>query len=1178
LVLGFALLGAHPSAKAAGFLAGELSYSCTNPALQAYEFDLYLYADCQSVTGRPNQILMDYNSTCLNGDLNLVLSDSSIVLEPCQSSNSCCNGNVPGCQQAIKQYHYRGSINNLPACGDWVFSAFACCRSQLITNTLNPGNYNLYLEAYLDNLSIPSNSNPETNSQPWIMACEGELIRWSPNATDPDSDSLAFELVVPEADVLGSPTPVAYTAGFSPNAPVTTSGPFLIDGHSGELSFTATSQSSGITSMLISEYRNGVLIGQSRKDIFIWVRQCSNDAPIVQAIQTAQSCIRTDSLSFGFCPNTAGQFSIQFSDPNLDTVIIEEQISSALPGAMVLNQNQNLTLSWAPAWQDTGEYFLPISIKDDGCTYPRQRNLLITIQVGKVQEAGPDTATYCGQPVQLNAPLGSNWQWTPSSGLSNDTSSSPLANPSTPRWYTVSNSCGTDSVFVDVLGPDYSIDAGEDFALCSGLQDTLSVTITPAAPHYQINWLGNVSGQSGDQGLLSAGDQGKVLVEVADGRGCSLRDSLIVTRNSSVFHTQVQTQSNLCAQDSNGSILVNTGGLSPFLYQLNGGSLQSNNQFLNLPANSYIIRVVDSAKCDTSLRVQVNAPAPLALSNIQIDSPDCYGQANGQITVQASGGIAPYQYNFNQQGFQLNTVFNSLTAGTYSMVFRDLNGCIDTQTIILPQPDSLNLDVVTIDSASCQPDGGLLVNVSGGNAPYQLTLGSSPLQSGVYLGNLSAGNYNLRVEDQKGCLKSQQVFIPSLDSLELQLLARDVLCFGQDNGQIVVTGNGGTAPYGYQLNALPFQASNTFTGLDEGSYQVTIQDSLGCTASGQVRVNEPAALQLSTIITDALCHDQPGGSIQLSGSGGIPGYNYLLVSETGDSTLYSSAQIDQLIAGRYLVVLSDQNNCRLSDSFNIQQPPPTQYQSMVDSSTCFDSEDGSISLIGLPPAGHPDKLPFSYALNGAAFGPNGFFGNLPPGDYPVVSRDNQGCLDTLFFTVSSPPKLAVGFNPHRITLGQGETGVLQPEISGVLSRGYTIAWTPAIGLDCDDCTNPSVGIFESRTYLARVTDHQSGCVASDTIHVEIREPKPVFVPNAFTPNGEGVNETLFVYGNDIKQMHLQVFNRWGEKVFESKSQNIGWSGNYKGQPVKNGVYQYHLAGTYLSGETFELTGNVTVIR
>jgi len=145
------------------------------------------------------------------------------------------------------------------------------------------------------------------------------------------------------------------------------------------------------------------------------------------------------------------------------------------------------------------------------------------------------------------------------------------------------------------------------------------------------------------------------------------------------------------------------------------------------------------------------------------------------------------------------------------------------------------------------------------------------------------------------------------------------------------------------------------------------------------------------------------------------------------------------------------------------------------------------------------------------------------------------------------------------------------------SGGTINAWEPPTGLSCIDCFNPIANPDTTTMYYLSITD-DNGCRSIDSVLVTVDESIGWYLPNAFTPDGNSVNDILFLYGIGIKEFVLQIYDRWGEKVFETTSLTQGWDGNYKGKPAISGVYAYQLTITFKSTKVEQVKGNINLIR
>ncbi|HEU4717115.1 MAG TPA: gliding motility-associated C-terminal domain-containing protein, partial [Bacteroidia bacterium] len=196
---------------------------------------------------------------------------------------------------------------------------------------------------------------------------------------------------------------------------------------------------------------------------------------------------------------------------------------------------------------------------------------------------------------------------------------------------------------------------------------------------------------------------------------------------------------------------------------------------------------------------------------------------------------------------------------------------------------------------------------------------------------------------------------------------------------------------------------------------------------------------------------------------------------------------------------------------------------------------------------------------------------LAPGTYTCTVTDALGCSYSSTVVITSISSLNPDAGPTAtITAGQST------QLNG--SGGVNYSWSPSTGLSCTNCQNPLASPSVTTTYTLTVTD-STGCPATDTVTVFVDiDCGTVFVPNAFSPNGDNQNDVLFVRGACIQYMDFSVYNRWGERVFHSTDPAVGWDGTWRGVPCEDAVFMYVLKGTLLDGTQIDQKGNVSLIK
>jgi len=199
-------------------------------------------------------------------------------------------------------------------------------------------------------------------------------------------------------------------------------------------------------------------------------------------------------------------------------------------------------------------------------------------------------------------------------------------------------------------------------------------------------------------------------------------------------------------------------------------------------------------------------------------------------------------------------------------------------------------------------------------------------------------------------------------------------------------------------------------------------------------------------------------------------------------------------------------------------------------------------------------------------------------NFMVVGLNNKGCQDTALAHVNVStisPNFSVMALPDSIFLGQSTQLITTNVVAG-----YIYDWTPDTTLSAYDIPDPVARPRETKTYYLTVTNQL--CVDNDSVSVRIRQPicagPVVFIPNAFSPDGDGHNDVLMVNGNNVDEMTMAIYNRWGQKVFETNSQSIGWDGKFKGKDLPPDVYGYYLKCTCDGGGSLFLKGNITLLK
>lgn len=824
-----------------------------------------------------------------------------------------------------------------------------------------------------------------------------------------------------------------------------------------------------------------------------------------------------------------------------------------------------------------------------------------------------------------------SYSWSPSGG--NAATATNLA----PGTYTVTitdqNGC-TDQASTTVTntsGPTLSLQSSND-ASCNGLSNgSATVAASGGTPGYTYVWMpGSLNGAT--QNTLAAGSY---TVTVTDGAGCTANLNVVIGQPTALTLSNSNLVDANCGASDGEATVTASGGTPTYSYSWSPAGSGTNPT--NLAPGAYTVTVTDLNGCTANTSFTIGTLNGPTLSLNSSSDVSCNGANDGSASVSASGGSPGYTYTW-MPGSLNGSSQSNLAGGTYTITVTDLGGCTDALIVIISEPAALTVNASNIQDANCgASNGAATITAAGGTGPY--TYAWSPAGSGTNPTNLAPGAYTVTVTDQNNCSATTNFTIGTLSGPTISLdNSSDVTCFGGTDGSASMSASGGSP--GYTFAWIPGGLSGaTQSSLAAGTYTVTVTDLSGCTDVINVTIGEPSELLVNTVsISDANC-GASDGSATVSASGGTGTYTYSWSPSGGNG-----ATATGLAAGNYTVTVSDQNGCSATENItigNIGGPTATLQSStnvscagasdgtatvnvsggtapysyawsptggnaasatnlgpgnytvtIVDGAGCISTVDVTITepaaitlqanitdedcglangAIAVQASGGTGLIVYGWSPN---VGNSGTVSNLNGGSYTVTATDGNGCSTSATYTVATIGGITIDAFPETSSILQGESVIL------TATGALTYTWTPSNGLSCTDCASPTASPSTTTTYIVTGTD-ANGCTGSDTVTVYVQTVcGDLFVPNIFSPNGNGPqeNEFLCVYGNCISELHYAVYNRWGELVFETTSTDICWDGNYKGQPAISGVYAYKLYAMLFDGQVVETSGNLTLVR
>jgi gliding motility-associated-like protein len=554
----------------------------------------------------------------------------------------------------------------------------------------------------------------------------------------------------------------------------------------------------------------------------------------------------------------------------------------------------------------------------------------------------------------------------------------------------------------------------------------------------------------------------------------------------------------------------------------------------------------------------------------------CPYSTDGVIDLSASGGYPTPNLTYLWSNGSTNQDISSLAPGAYMVTITDDRGCTRTVNSTVGSPPPIEItETVTKPTCNGGQDGAIQLQVLGGTSPYSYNWNNGAgFVATNLLSNIPIGDYTVTVRDANSCLYDHVV---QVRELELALVPgsntfTQPSCYGGNDGSITISISNGLAPYQYNYNnGAGFVPSNTLTGLTVGSYTVNVRDANGCQGQFVVDVTEPTLLEAQASAQNSSCFGADDGQATATATGGTGVYTYLWSNGDTRSTATN------LLPGTHTVTVTDANGCTATATTSTTEPAELYIDNIeVQNALCFGATDGTLIV-----SASGGSAPYEYSTDNTTYQASNSLAGLQAGTYTVYVRDANGCAVTQSATITQPFQLVVNAGPdQQVDLG------FSTEIHTTVNTTapLTYAWTPTIGLSCTDCTDPSVMPPNTTLYYVQITD-EKGCTALDSVEIAVNKIRPIYIPNAFSPNDDNTNDVFMVYGNAaaLQIRTMRIFNRWGGLVFEA--QNVptndpayGWNGMMHSKKLNPGVYVYHIEIEFIDQEVRSYDGDVTLLR
>ncbi len=589
--------------------------------------------------------------------------------------------------------------------------------------------------------------------------------------------------------------------------------------------------------------------------------------------------------------------------------------------------------------------------------------------------------------------------------------------------------------------------------------------------------------------------------------------------------------------------------------------------------------------------VHVECEEALELT-ITVEQPLCGEGANGgpytgTVIVDTANAVAPVTFFWSFPDTTTTGIYSGLEPGKYYVTVVDGVDSMAVDSFEVIAPATLTLSFSNIDSTSCPGvcDGGVRIIPAEGDpaADYHLYWdnGTAMADTGVIFNiiDLCAGDNIFTVSQDGICFYPDTIAIPEPDSVEISLVQSvDVTCFGGSDGLLQVTATGGSPGYMYQWQGGP--AATTIANIPEGTYYMSVTDSKNCVKIDSFSIGQPDTL-VAVIDTNATLNLSCGGSedgvISVSVAGGNAGaYTY-----TWSPDVSMTFQAANLGVGDYLITVTDSKGCTDTTSYSLTAPLPIEVEwPVLDTPACFGDE--VVFMVGNVTGGNGN---YTYTINSGELIDISEPTFLPSGIYIIRVFDDRGCSEDTSYTIIEPSPILLSIGPDDPIVDLGDSIFIAGSVDQSDNPIAMTVWTSTEPIGCVSCEGTWVYNTVPATFTWTVTDI-NGCQSTASIFVDVDYNRNVYIPNVFSPNGDGRNENFRIFtGLGVESINsLMIFDRWGnlvhqeEDLFPSPQGAGNWDGIYKEKELNPGVFVYVAEIAFTDGAVLTYRGDVTLLK
>jgi SprB repeat/Secretion system C-terminal sorting domain/HYR domain len=576
----------------------------------------------------------------------------------------------------------------------------------------------------------------------------------------------------------------------------------------------------------------------------------------------------------------------------------------------------------SPMVNSNGSYSLIVTDTQNGCTSTAATTVALNNTQPNASASSSGNLNCNTSQLQMNGSGSSsgsvyNYLWTTTNGhfVSGETTLTPIVDVAGTYNLLVTNTengcTNIASVGVSQSPPVTLSITGQTNITCNGVSNGNAIVAGSGGNGaFTYTW-----SNGGNAATISNVPAGSYFVTVSDGENCTSSASVNVTQPDVLNCNASATNQTSNGVNDGTATVAPSGGTSGYAYLWSNGGVTST--ITGLAPGAYTVVVTDANGCTALQSVNVNAFNCAMQSQVEGVNISCFGTSNGSATVSLTGAADPVTYVWSNNA--TTQTINSLAAGVYTVNVLDANNCPATLNVSITEPTPLQANASSTNETGVGTNDGTATALPTGGTGSVTYLWSNAATAQTIVG-LFSSTYTVTVSDANGCTSIQSVVVSPFNcAISMQPIVTNITCAGANNGSIVLSQTGGTAPFTYLWSN--GSTSSSITNLPSGTYTASLTDANNCLISSSSTVTEPAPYSnWSSTTINPECPNQATGSATVSISGGTLPYTFTWNNGSTGNT------ISNVIAGTYSVRVSDGNGCLIDNTVLIQSNdiiPPT---------------------------------------------------------------------------------------------------------------------------------------------------------------------------------------------------------------------------------------------------------------